>query len=411
MPTKFTKTFIDSIVSTAKDQLVWDSGIAGFGLKTTPTGRKVFVLQHHRSGRKTPARRYTIGAYGQLTLDQARKEAIRLNGKIASGVDPAETRKAQARAAVSLRQFSERYMSEYAVPHKKTSSVQEDRRNLDNHILPALGSKALGKITRGDISKLHHALRKTPIAANRVIALFVTMMNLAERWELRPDGSNPCRHIQRYKEVARERFLSGEELGRLGKVLAQVEGEKTHGPFIIALFRLLIFTGSRLSEVRLLKWEYVDLKERRLNLPDSKTGKKVITLNAPAVAVLDQLPRIEGNPYVCCGNRAGRPLRTVHNAWRHIRGLAKLDDVRIHDLRHSFASVAAGSGMGLPIIGSLLGHRQAETTKRYSHLHQDPLREASEVIAQRIKDAMEPEGVKADVVPLKTQRRGGGGQG
>jgi len=376
MPTKLTKTVIDSIAPTSKDQLVWDSNVTGFGLKTTPTGRKVFVLQHHRSGRKTPARRYTIGAYGQLTLDQARKEAIRLNGKIASGVDPAEIRKAQARAAVSLRQFSERFMTEYAIPHKKASSVQEDRRNLDNHILPALGSKPLEKITRGDISKLHHNLRKTPIAANRVVALLVTMMNLAERWELRPDGSNPCRHIQRYKEVPRERFLSGEELARLGQVLAQVEGDGTHGPFIIGLLRLLIFTGARLGEIRSLQWNQVDLQERRLNLPDSKTGKKVITLNAPAVTVLDQLPRIQGNPYVCCGNRPRKPLRTVHNAWRHIRELAKLKDVRIHDLRHSFASVAAGSGMGLPIIGALLGHRQAETTKRYSHLHQDPLREA-----------------------------------
>lgn len=406
MATKLTKSLIDSIAPSSKDQFFWDTGIAGFGLKVTPTGKKVYVLQYRLGGRGTSAKRYTIGTHGQLTPDQARKEAIRLNGKIASGLDPAEIRKAQTRAAVTFRQFSERFMTEYAIPHKKASSVQEDRRNLDNHILPALGSKPLEKITRGDISKLHHSLGETPVAANRVIALLVTMMNLAERWELRPDGSNPCRHIQRYKEVPRERFLSGVELARLGEVLTKVEGDGTHGPFIIALLRLLIFAGARLGEIRSLKWEQVDLQERRLNLPDSKTGKKVITLNAPAVAVLDQLPRIEGNPYVCCGNRAGRPLRTVHNGWRHIRKLAGLEDVRIHDLRHSFASVAAGAGMGLPIIGALLGHRQAETTKRYSHLHQDPLREASEAIAQRISEAMNPTTQKVPVVPiLKISRK------
>ncbi len=406
IPMKLSKTIIDAIEPSAKDQFCWDSGIAGFGLKTTPTGRKVFVLQYRLGGRGTPAKRYTIGVYGALTLSQAQKEAIRLNGQIASGVDPAEIRKAQTRAAVTFRQFSERFITEHAKPHKKPSSVKEDQRNLDNHILPALGSKALEKITRGDISKLHFNLRKTPIAANRTVALLVTMMNLAEKWELRPDGTNPCRHIQRYPEVSRERFLSGEELARLGQVLTQVEQDKAHGPFIIALFRLLIFTGARLGEIRSLKWEYVDLQERRLNLPDSKSGRKVVTLNAPAVAVLDQLPRIEGNLYVCCGRQAGRPLRTVHNAWRDIRRLSGLEDVRIHDLRHSFASVAAGSGMGLPIIGSLLGHRQAETTKRYSHLHQDPLREASEAIAQQIDAAMNSPIQEAEVVPLTKKKYG-----
>ncbi|MDR4485373.1 MAG: tyrosine-type recombinase/integrase [Nitrospirales bacterium] len=405
MKAALTKSKIDRLAPGSKDSFLWDSTIPGYGLKITPTGKKVFILQYRTAGgRASSVRRYTLGSYGALTPDQARKAAVRLRGLIASGHDPAET-KAKAQAAIPFKTFAAQYLEQYATPHKKPRSIVEDRRNLDNHVLPVLGTKLLENIARADVAQLHHRLRTSPTAANRVLSLLTTMLNVAERWGLRPDGSNPCKHIQRFKEQRRERFLSSEELARLGQAIAKAEQNNAHSPFILALFRLLIFTGARLGEIRSLQWEHVDLQERRLNLPESKTGKKVIHLNAPALAVLDALPKIEGNDFVCCGQRKKKGLVGIHRVWFDIRESAGLQDVRIHDLRHSFASMGAGSGMSLPIIGALLGHSQAETTKRYSHLHQDPLREASEAIAQRISTAMNPPPTKAAVEPMEKRPR------
>lgn len=404
MNANLTKSKIDSLIPGEKDQFAWDLALPGYGLKITPSGKKVFILQYRPAGgRASGVRRYTIGTYGALTPDQARKEAVRLRGLIASGIDPAEA-KTKAKAAIPFKTFAAQYLEQYATLHKKPRSVVEDRRNLDNHVLPVLSNKSLEKISRADVAQLHHRLRTSPTAANRVLSLLTTMLNLAERWGLRPDGSNPCRHIQRFKEDRRERFLSSEELARLGHALTKAEQENTHSPFVIGLVRLLIFTGARLGEIRTLTWEDVDLEERRLNLPDSKSGKKTIHLNAPAVAVLDALPKIDGNPFVCCGQRKEKGLVGIHRAWFEIRDKAKLPDVRLHDLRHSFASVAAGSGMSLPIIGSLLGHTQAQTTQRYSHLHRDPLREASEAIAAQIQAAMNQK-PQAPVVPMRKRPR------
>jgi integrase len=404
MNATLTKSKIDTFLPGSKDVFVWDTTLPGFGLKITPSNHKTYLLSYRLGGREATKRRYTIGTHGTFTPDQARKEAIRLRGLIASGTDPAEA-KIKARAVMPFKQFAEQYIEQYAKLHKKPRSIVEDQRNLDNHVLPIFGSKSLENISRPDIAKLHHRLRTSPTAANRVLSLLTTMLNLAERWGLRPDGSNPCKHIQRFKETRRERFLSSEELARLGQALTKTEQDNTHSPFIIGLFRLLIFTGARLGEIRTLTWEDVDLEERRLNLPDSKSGKKVIHLNAPAVAVLDALPKIEGNPFVCCGQRKKKGLVGIHRSWFDIRDTAGLPDLRLHDLRHSFASVAAGSGMSLPIIGALLGHSQAETTKRYSHLHQDPLREASEAIAQQIHAAMNTPSKKAPVVPMSKRPR------
>lgn len=404
MAGKLTKARIDSVAPSAKDVFLWDEQVPGYCLKVTPTGRKIFLLVYRMGGRGSPVKRFKVGDYGTLTPDQARKEALRLKGLIASGADPAEA-KLKEKAALPFKEFATRYLDEHARVHKKPRSVKEDERNLDNHVLPILGSKALEKISRADIAKLFHGLRESPFAANRTLSLLVTMFNLAERWGLRPDGSNPCRHIQRHKESKRERFLSSEELARLGQALAKVEVDKTYTPFLIAAIRLLVFSGARLGEILSLRWEDVDLQGRRLNLRDSKTGKKVVMLNAPAVAVLDQLPRIEENPYVCCGQRLGKGLVNIHRGWFDIRDQAGLPDVRLHDLRHSFASVAASAGTSLYVIGSLLGHSLPSTTARYAHLHQDPLREASEAIAQRISEAMNPKEKKASIVPMTKRAR------
>ena len=276
--------------------------------------------------------------HGIWTPETARKEAQRLLREISQGSDPAHN-KALQKQTPTLKAFAARYLSDYAAPHKKPRSVAQDRLNLEIHILPLLGSRKMDQLSRADMAKLHHALRKTPVAANRCLALCSTMLKLAEGWGIRPDGTNPCRHIKRYKEEKRTRFLSVEEVTRLGKALVQAEQRKEHSVFVVGAFRLLILTGARLGEILSLRWDYVDPDDHCLRLPDSKTGKKVVYLNEPALAILRRLPRLAGNPYVLPGARSGRPLVTLQKAWVDIRGAAKLSDVHIHDLRHSFASV------------------------------------------------------------------------
>jgi integrase len=405
MQGKITKRTVDSISPARIDQFLWDTDLSGFGLKVTPSGSKVYILQYRIGGRGSPARRYTLGKHGSWTPDGARKEATRLLGLVASGADPAEA-KQKDKSGLNITSFAEHYLTQYAEPHKKPRSVVEDRRNLYKLVLPTLGTRRVDKISRAHIAKLHHDLQETPVAANRVLAVLTTLFNLAEKWGFRPDGSNPCRHIQKYKEHKRERYLNAAELIRLGEVLTKTKQNKTHSSSVLAAIKLLIFLGARRSEVLTLKWDYVDLDTKSLRLPDSKTGSKTIHLNAPALAVLDTLPRVEGNPYVLPGNKRGSHLVNLQTAWQEIRKEANLEDVRLHDLRHSFASVAAGAGMSLPTIGALLGHHDTSTTNRYAHLDQDPLKKANDEIGERIHAAMSGK-KKAPLVPFpKTQRKG-----
>ena len=231
-------------------------------------------------------------------------------------------------------------------------------------------------------------MQDKPYQANRTVAMLSKFFNWTEKLGLRPDGSNPCRHVEKYREAKRERFLSEAELARLGEALRAAETDKTASPWVIAAIRLLTLTGARLSEVLTLRWDYVDFDRATIRLPDSKTGAKTLHLNAPALEVLSAIPRLEDNPHVICGERKGAHLVNIQKPWRRIRKAAGLNDVRIHDLRHSFASVAAAGGMSLPLIGALLGHSQPATTARYAHLSSDPLRAASDAIAGRIAGAM-----------------------
>ena len=223
-----------------------------------------------------------------------------------------------------------------------------------------------------------------PYQANRVLAVLSKMFNLAERWGLRPDGSNPCRHVEKFGERKRERMLSASELSRLGEALAGHDGS----PFVAGAVKLLIFTGARLGEILGLRWDWVDLDRGEARLPDSKSGAKTLHLPPPALAALATLPRIEGNSFVIVGHRAGAPLVNLEKPWRAIRATAGLDDFRLHDLRHAFASIAASSGLGLPIIGKILGHTQPATTARYAHLASDPVKAAAAAVAEKIASAM-----------------------
>ncbi len=399
MKIKLTKRSVESTRPGARDLFLWDTEISGFGCKVTPRGRRVFILQYWANGR---ARRVTLGRYGSdLTVDQARTRAKRVRGHVADGGDPAGAR-ARARAMPTLASFAERYLAEHAELKKKPSSVESDKLNLRLHVLPALGHLRVGRITRADVARFHAAMKATPGAANRCLALLSKMFSLAESWGLRADGTNPTRHVEKYPENKMGRYLSNAELARLGDVLAMADKAGEH-PSVVAAIRLLVFTGCRRAEVLTLKWEYVDFERGCLDLPDSKTGAKTIPLGAPALKLLAGLPRVEGNPYVLPGKRPKSHFVAIEKAWQQLRATAGLQGVRLHDLRHSYAAMGAGLGESLHMIGSLLGHSQPGTTQRYAHLSEDPRRAAADRISGHIAAAMA--GKSGEVVPLHPDRK------
>jgi integrase len=282
-------------------------------------------------------------------------------------------------------------MEEHAKPKKKLSSAKSDQSLLNNHILPAFGKKRIDQMTRADIQRWHARNAHRPGAANRVIALLSKMFNLAEKWGLRPDGSNPCRHVEKYPERKMERYLSIEEFRRLAAVLHEAEQDGSIFIGAIRAIRLLIFTGCRVGEILTLEWSHIDFENKRLHLADSKTGRKTVYLSGPAIEVLKSIPRVPDNPFVLVGRFDRGHMTRMSHPWEEIKKRASLEDVRMHDLRHSFASVAASLGESLPMIGKLLGHTQAQTTARYAHLAADPVHEAAERIGQSISQAMTAE--------------------
>ena len=380
---KLTKRAVEAVRPADRDLILWDTEIKGFGCKVTPKGKRVYFAYYRT--REGQQRRPSIGVHGAMTCEQARETARQWLAD--RDRDPSGLRQAR-KSAPTVAEFAERYVTQHAEAKKSSKSTVQDRRMLERFVLPAFGKHKLAEVTRADVVKLHHRLKDTPYQANRVLALLSKMFNLAERWDLRPDGTNPCRHVEKYRERNRERFLSEAELARLAEVLAAAERTRTQSPSVIAAIRLLLFTGARLSEILTLRWEHVDVEGQCLRLPDSKTGAKVVYLPPAALEILTALDRHEDNPYVIAGAKSGSHLVNLQKPWRRIRAKADLNDVRLHDLRHSFASMAVAGGLTLPVIGALLGHTQPATTARYAHLADDPLKQAANLIGGRIAAAM-----------------------
>lgn len=452
MPTiKLTRRTIAALPATGRPVTWWDETLPGFGLQVRPTGSRSYVAEYRpgAGGRGVAKKRVVIGDPAELDVERARAAARDLLAKVRLGADPAAER-AEERAGSTVKEVAEAYLERHVRTKRKPSTAAHYRGLLECHVYPVLGTKKASAVTRADVARLHEGIARKAegpakagakrgkatkvrggrMTANRTLAVVKAMFSWATTAGLLPeDAPNPARGLEMFREEGRERFLSGEELGRLGAALVLAEGEglpwaevdeskpsAKHLPkpeqrvtrfdaHSVGAVRLLMFSGMRLREVLGLRWEEVDLGRGTIRLPDSKTGRKSVALGGPALAVLASLPR--SGKFVISSTTAGTkeeaPRRDLKRIWTALVRHAGLDGVRLHDLRHGFASVGVGEeGLSLFQVGQLLGHARPETTARYSHLANDPQRRAADLIAGTIARAT---GFKAEVVDLASQRK------
>ena len=370
---------VDRLCVEGKDAVFWDRDLPGFGVRVYPSGRKMFVVQC-----RGPAgiRRVSLGPCGTLSCEQARRRARAAIGRIKRGE---EAGAAAPGGALTVAGLAERYMEAHVAVNCNAHTQGICRGSLRNHILPALGSRPVAAVGRADAEALHYALRATPRAANRALGVLSQMFALAEDWGLAPPGSNPCRFVARYRQGMRERFLSADEYRRVGRALCELEAQNALRARAAAALRLLMVTGCRLTEVLTLRWDDVDRKAGELRLRDAKSGPRMVALTPAALRVLSELRRVPRSPWVFAGSAPDRRLSQLTTYWHQVRARAGVEDVRIHDLRHSFASRALALGESLSMIGRLLGHADVGTTARYAHLARD----AEKVAVARVGDSIE----------------------
>ena len=423
---KLTQRTVESVTAPPGKRLyVYDTDLTGFGLMVTATGAKSYFAEYrHGSGRGAPTRRVSLGSTLKLTPTEAREFAKTTIAEATKGGDPATRRKAD-RESLTVKKLLETFIAKHIAVKRKTSTATLYQHAIDHVIEPVLGSKRSIAVTKSDVARMHLNASDTPSFANTALAVLSSAYTWAGKHGLVEEDFNPAARVEKYPEQKRERFLTTVELNRLGMALREAEttgipwavdetkATRKHAPkaenrlimfspHVVAAVRLLIFTGARLREILNLEWRYVDLERGILLLPDSKTGKKTITLNGPAMLVLSGLPRV--GKYVIAGEAAGKkdekPRSDLKRPWATLTKRAELQGVRIHDLRHTHASFGVSNSFGLPIVGKLLGHTQMRTTERYAHLETDPLRRASNAIGAALAGAMGDTVTQDNVVSL-----------
>lgn len=417
---KLTKRFVDALKPVTRDTLYRDAELKGFALRAKPTGARTWLVQYRNSAGRT--RKLALGKVGVLTPEEARHEARMALAAVAKGGDPSATRHSQ-RLGLSVAELVEKYLTDGKAdkPAKKAASWNADASNLRRHAVPLLGRRKLATLTLSDIQDFQRdvtngktaadmrtrrrgraLVKGGPAAATRATLVLSAMLEWGKGRGYLAD--NPAKGVRLNKPVKRERFLSAAELAALGEAFTKAEGQGLN-PNSLAICRLLLLTGARRNEIASLKWEHVDFEHGALRLPDSKTGAKIVPLGAPALALLARQPRTEGSPWVFPaatgkGHHVGMP-----RVWRKLRAMAKLNDVRLHDLRHGFASVAVADGSSLYLVGKVLGHAQAATTQRYAHLQLDPVRAVADRTARKIAGALKGRGTGNNVFALAGRSR------
>lgn len=419
---RLTKRTVDASEPRPVRYTIFDDDLKGFGLRVFPSGEKSWIIEYRPNGggRRIAKKRLTLGSVGTLTPNKARRAAQEALAHARLGSDPARE-KVEARKSLTFAELATRFLADHVDAKRKPGTQRNYRHLLEQAAVPALGNIKASNVTRRELSKLHLKMQDRPFQANRLIAVVGAMYAFAGKRSLVPEGCNPARGIEKYPERRRERFLTAGEIERIGAALREAETvglpwqvdetipnarhipkpdnrRTVHGPHTTAAIRLLILTGARLREVLHLRWEDVDFTRGLLLIPDSKTGRKTIVLNAAALGVLASLTELTGakdvsklrqsRDFVIVGNDPAKPRADLHKPWKSVAKRAGLEAVRIHDLRHTYASFGAGSGLGLPIIGKLLGHKEAATTQRYAHLDSDPLRRAANEIGGQLAKAL-----------------------
>lgn len=389
---RLTKTLIDDLPIPEKGQVfVWDTEVPGFAVRSTPSGAKAWIVQMRVRGGKE--RRMTIGFCNKTPLDKARQEARKVLATADLGRDPAQERKEAREIKPDMNptfaEFSTRWLTEVAERRNREGTLKSRRLLLKNHILPSLAEKRIGDIHRKDIEDMHHRISQSfPVAANRAVSLCSAIFSAAERWGMLT--GNPAFKIERNTEEGRERYLTPEEIARLQTALDQSPAQDSAD-----VVRLLLLTGARVGEVLAMQWEHVDLKAGLWVKPAATTKQKRIhrvPLSPAAVEVLAKRltaqrtgrRRGEPPPWIFPGEGADGHMTTIRTFWAAVCRRTGIDGVRVHDVRHTFASLLVSSGESLPVVGALLGHTQAKTTSRYAHLLDGALRNAANRVAKLV---------------------------
>ena len=381
---RITKSFVESLPVPGEGPVFhWDDKVSGFGIKILTSGKRKYVLKYRtHGGRKAKQRWLAIGTHGLITAEQARALAKRALAKVAEGEDPQAERQDLANAP-TLATVWERYEREH-LGMKKPSTRRSYETIWLSRLRPTFGGQRLQDIRRGEIDTFHKKLAATPYQANRALALLSKLLNLAEEWEWR-DGANPCRHISKFKEHARQRFLTGDEIAEVRAASAKLVNDGEITASAANILELLLLTGARSGELASAQWQWVNWDMQMIELPDSKTGAKPIYLSNAAISVLrKQHARSQGQLFIYPGRSKGKHIHNLRKPWSRICKEVGLEGVRVHDLRHTAASLALGSGTSLAIVGRLLGHTQVQTTLRYAHLDRDPALRAANSIGEQV---------------------------
>jgi len=374
-----TTRIVEALPVPDRDTVFWDRELPGFGVRLHPSGSKVYIVHKRFNGK---SRRVTIGSHEVWSLDAARREAGSIIASLKAGQRPNRPgTDAPAVAGPTIAALAERYMTEHVALRCKPTTERSCRNILDRYLLPQFGTLRFGEITPDRVADLHYKLRATPTMANQVIDMLSRLFHMARKTGHAPDGGNPCRFIKKYPPRSCDRFLSEQEFLRLGAALRELEGEGKITNTAAAALRLLMLTGCRRNEIVTLKWEDVDFEHDEFRLRDAKTGGRMVPLSPTARKVLAALPRQPGNPWVISGSAPGSRLGNLNASWGIVRKKAELEDVRLHDLRHSFASRGLSLGESLPMIARHLGHNKVQTTARYAHLARDSVKTAGERVA------------------------------
>jgi integrase len=404
---KLTNASVQALEANGRDRVIFDSLLSGFALRITPAGTKVFVVQAWAKGKK---RRVTVGTFPEISVSEARDAARPMLDDMRAGKNPTLEKtirqKAISAGDMTVGELADKWMEVYVNPKLKPRTAADYKQLFEQKIKPRFGHLPVSQITKDDATTFHAELQDTPRRANYTLATLRALMTYAEDIGLRAPMSNPCRKLKMYRERNRERFLSEAEIGDAADGIDKAEREGVIGPHAAAGLRLALLTGARSGEVTAIKWSHIDWQRKLVRLPDSKGNEpRTIHLSEAAVEVLKTVPRV--GPFVIAGSVEGEGFKNLSRSWITAREYAGLQDVRLHDLRHSYASLAAGRGVSLQMIGKLLGHRVAATTARYSHLARDQVSAINDELGAAMTAAIEnrPARDASNVVKLKQPRK------